>query len=38
MSFSASGLEDQAGWGVSSPPANDLVKDALKKEKVLECV
>jgi len=35
-SFSA--FEDQPVWGATSPPAGDLVKDALKREKILQYV
>jgi len=35
MSFSGLSLEEPPSWGVVSPPAGDLVKDALRKEQLL---
>jgi short coiled-coil protein len=37
MSFSGLSLEPPS-WGVVSPPASDLVKDALRKEQLLKYV
>lgn len=36
MSFSGLSLDESPSWGVVSPPAGDLVKDALKKEQLLK--
>lgn len=36
MSFNVE-FDDQA-WGVTSPPAGDIVKDALRKEKIIKYV
>jgi hypothetical protein len=36
MSFSGLSLEDSPAWGIVSPPASDLIKDALRKEQLLK--
>jgi hypothetical protein len=36
MSFSKLSLDESPAWGVVSPPASDLVKDALRKEQLLK--
>lgn len=38
MSFSGYGAADSPSWGVTSPPAGDLVRDALRKEQLIKCV
>jgi hypothetical protein len=37
-SSSLSGFDDQPTWGVISPQSGDLVRDALRKEKVIQYV
>ncbi|KAG6917460.1 hypothetical protein DXG01_002437 [Tephrocybe rancida] len=36
MSFSSYGEDDAPAWGVPSPQPADIVRDALRKEKVLK--
>ncbi|KAF9468567.1 hypothetical protein BDZ94DRAFT_1153594 [Collybia nuda] len=36
MSFAGYTADYPATWGVTSPPAGDLVRDALKKEQILK--
>ncbi|KAF8225874.1 hypothetical protein L208DRAFT_1407883 [Tricholoma matsutake] len=36
MSFSGLTLDEPPPWGIVSPPASDLVKDALRKEELLK--
>jgi hypothetical protein len=36
MSFSKLSQDESPAWGVVSPPASDLVKDALRKEQLLK--
>lgn len=36
MEFDNFVAEDSPGWGVTSPKSGDIVRDAIKKEKVLK--
>jgi len=36
MSFSGFDSDDPPAWGITSPPTGDIVKDALRKEKILK--
>ncbi|KAJ2935168.1 hypothetical protein H1R20_g1927, partial [Candolleomyces eurysporus] len=36
MEFDNFVAEDSPGWGVTSPKTGDIVRDAIKKEKVLK--
>ncbi|GLB38462.1 putative predicted coiled-coil protein (DUF2205) [Lyophyllum shimeji] len=36
MSFSGYSLDEPPAWGAVSPPAGDLVRDAIMKEKLLK--
>ncbi|RDB17910.1 hypothetical protein Hypma_000889 [Hypsizygus marmoreus] len=36
MSFSGYAVDEPSAWGVVSPPAGDLVRDALRKEQVIK--
>ncbi|KAF8073816.1 hypothetical protein FPV67DRAFT_1560157 [Lyophyllum atratum] len=36
MSFSGYSVDEPGAWGAVSPPAGDLVRDAIMKEKILK--
>jgi hypothetical protein len=36
MEFDNFVAEDSPGWGITSPKSGDIVRDAIKKEKVLK--
>jgi len=38
MQYDDLASQDSPGWGVTSPKSADIVRDAMKKEKVIKCV